>query len=117
MSTLTLRKSNVRVFLEALQDQYQVLTPRRVTDSDCVFEEYQAGEEAPFDFVNTSVPPKGLFFRQRETLFGIQGATRPTLTPPPPERPMALFGLRPCDASARWSFSTRSSASADSKTR
>ena len=99
MSPFTLRKKDVPIFLEALQREYQVLVPKRITESDLAFEEYKAGDKLAYDFVNTSVPPKTLFFRQRETLFAIQGTTHPKLTPPPAEKPMALFGLRSCDAS------------------
>jgi sulfhydrogenase subunit beta (sulfur reductase) len=100
MTRLTLRKSDVPSFLASLRSEYRVLAPNQITDSDFVFEEYQAGAVVPYDFVNTVAPPKALFFRQRETLFGIQGTTHPALQPPPPEKPMALFGLRSCDASA-----------------
>ncbi|MFB3902122.1 MAG: 4Fe-4S dicluster domain-containing protein [Acidobacteriota bacterium] len=99
MDRLTLRKSDVPAFLESLLTDYRVVAPRRVAASDFVFDDYRPGEAVPFDFVNTLVPPKNLFLKPRETLFRIRGATQPVILPGASSKPLALFGLRPCDAS------------------
>ncbi|RPI22494.1 MAG: hypothetical protein EHM61_22160 [Acidobacteria bacterium] len=100
MDRLTLRKSDVQPFLDSLSGDYRVCAPRQIGSSDFVFDDYQSGQEIPFDFVNTLIPPKNLFLQARETLFSIQGTTQPRILERAPEKPMALFGLRSCDASA-----------------
>ena len=98
MTELIIRKADVHPFLAALRDGYRVVAPRKVGPADVVFDDLDPGGEVLFDFVNTVLPPKSLFFPARETLFHIEGTTRPTLTPPPAPRPIAIFGLRSCDA-------------------
>ncbi|RPI17849.1 MAG: hypothetical protein EHM61_29080, partial [Acidobacteria bacterium] len=100
MDRLTLRKSDVQPFLDSLSGDYRVCAPRQIGSSDFVFDDYQSGQEIPFDFVNTLIPPKNLFLQARETLFSIQGPTQPRILERATEKPMALFGLRSCDASA-----------------
>jgi ferredoxin len=48
--------------------------------------------------VNVVNPPKSFFFLRRETLFVIEGTKQPKLTQPAREKPVAIFGLRSCDA-------------------
>jgi ferredoxin len=84
--------------IDALGDEYAVFAPRKVGGGDVVFDRWQAGVDIAFDFVNTLLPPKSLFFPARETLFHVEGLRRPTLTPPPESEPLAVFGLRSCDA-------------------
>jgi sulfhydrogenase subunit beta (sulfur reductase) len=99
MDRVTLRKSDIHAFLETLLADYRVLAPRQIGGADFVFDDYQPGREVRFDFVNTLVPPKNLFLQPRETLFRIRASAQPTILPKPTEKPLALFGLRPCDAS------------------
>lgn len=98
MRPMTIARSNVPRFLAALAGGYRVVAPRRIGDSDVVFADFQEGNPIEWDFVNTAVPPKTLFFPAREALFHIEGTTRPTLRPPAAERPIAIFGMRSCDA-------------------
>jgi len=98
MHELTIRKVDLPLFLSALLDQYRVVAPRKVGPADVVFDDYTPGADLLFDYVNALLPPKFLVFPRRESLFGIQGTRRPTLVPPPPGKPLALFGLRSCDA-------------------
>jgi len=98
MGPLTILKPDVPAFLTTLGGSYRVVAPRRVTESDVVFADFEAGVPVAWDFVNTVVPPKALFFGSRETLLHIQGARRPALRSPSTPPPVAIFGMRSCDA-------------------
>jgi ferredoxin len=95
---MTILRSDLPAFLAALAGSYRVVAPQRVGESDVVFSELHDDTPVELDFVNTIVPPKTLFFAARETLFHIEGARRPTLQAPPVEKPIAIFGVRSCDA-------------------
>ena len=98
MRPMTIQRSDLPDFLAALAGSYRVIAPQRVSESDVVFSEWNEDTPVELDFVNTVVPPKTLFFPARETLFHIEGARQPTLYPPPSEEPVAIFGMRSCDA-------------------
>lgn len=55
------------------------------------------------DFLNTTVPPKGIIFPQREvflefqTSSGEKGETLEVTEVTPEDKPVAVFGVRPCD--------------------
>jgi ferredoxin len=100
MERLTLQKAKLASFLEALRDDYRVVAPQRIGPSDIVFDEFVSDGAIPFDYVNAHLPPKSLFFPARECLFGIEGSKHPKLQAPPAEKPLAIFGVRSCDATA-----------------
>ncbi len=98
MPPLTIAKTNVPAFLAALSPSYRVVVPRQVNEADVVFADFEEAVPIAWNFVNTVIPPKGLFFVPRETLFHIEGTRRPSLRVPEPGRPIAIFGMRSCDA-------------------
>lgn len=98
MPPMTIARANVPAFLAALTASYRVVAPRQTDGADVVFADFDEAAPLAWDFVNTAVPPKGFFFAPRETLFHIEGTRRPTLRPPDPGRPLAIFGMRSCDA-------------------
>jgi ferredoxin len=98
MPPLTIARANVPAFLAALAPSHRVVAPARVGASDIVFADLDEGAPLAWDFVNTAIPPKGLFFAPRETLVHIEGTRRPLLQVPEPGRPIAIFGMRSCDA-------------------
>src|SRR5512139_2061652 len=100
MERVTIGKGRLPSFLEALRDEYRVVAPQRVGPSDVVFDEFSAGGRVPFDYVNALLPPKSLLFPRRESLLTIKGTRKPTLVDPPEEKPLAVFGIRSCDATA-----------------
>jgi len=99
MDRWTLRKAALPSFLEALRGEYRVIAPRRAGPADVVFSEFDLGVPVPFDFVNTLMPPKDFFFPRRESLFTFHGTKHPAIAPQEPEKPLAVFGMRSCDAS------------------
>ena len=98
MRPMTILCSDLPAFLAALAGFYRVLAPRRVGESDVAFSEFHDDAPVELEFVNTVVPPKTAFFPARETLFHIEGARHPALQAPPVEKPIAIFGVRSCDA-------------------
>jgi len=100
MEQVVISKTELACFLDALREEYLVFAPRKVGTGDVVFDRWQPGEPVAFDFVNTLLPPKSLFFPVREALFAVHGLRRPVLTPPVEQEPLAIFGLRSCDATA-----------------
>jgi ferredoxin len=98
MERRILPKAKLSTFLGSLHEEYRVVAPQRVGPSDVVYDELELGRKAELTFVNSLLPPKALFFPQRENLFSIRGTRQPTLTLPPAERPLAVFGMRSCDA-------------------
>ena len=98
MRPMTILRSDVPAFLATLAGSYRVFAPQRIGQSDVVFSEFQDGDPVELDFVNSVAPPKALFFPARETLFHIEGARRPSLQAPPAGKPIAIFGMRSCDA-------------------
>jgi sulfhydrogenase subunit beta (sulfur reductase) len=66
-----------------------------------VFEEIESGDEAHLEFSNTRVPPKSVYYPQREVLFTTmekEGGVE--LKAPAPMEETVIFGVRPCDAHA-----------------
>jgi ferredoxin len=110
MRPMTIQKSDLPDFLAALAGSYRVIVPQRVSGSDVVFSDWHDNAPVEMDFVNTVVPPKTLFFPDRETLFHIEGGRHPTLSLPQSSvatglqgctsagKPIAIFGMRSCDA-------------------
>jgi len=98
MAPMTIAKADVPAFLASLAPRYRVFAPRQVAGADVAFVDFDPSVPLVWDFVNTGVPPKSLFFPAREALFHIEGTRRPALRAPAPEPPLAIFGLRSCDA-------------------
>jgi sulfhydrogenase subunit beta (sulfur reductase) len=100
VDTRVLAKAKLPSFLLALRDKlgYRVVAPQRVGPADVVFDQIGPAGTVAWDYVNSLLPPKAFFFPRREDLFTIHGARPPTLTPPADEPPLAIFGMRSCDA-------------------
>jgi sulfhydrogenase subunit beta (sulfur reductase) len=98
MIQLVIGKESVPDFLGALTTEYRVVSPREVAPGDTVFDDFDARVGIAYGFVNTLMPPKALFFPRRETLLQIDLTDGLSVAPPPEERPLAVFGMRSCDA-------------------
>ena len=107
-----IKKKDVLNFLDSLAKEYNILVPME-KNSDIRFSEFNSGQCVPWDYRNTKISPKEIFFPQAETLFSFEaGASAPS------NRGMAftsvnepkgstlrtmnylIFGTRPCDARA-----------------
>ncbi len=100
MNPSLIHKADLPGFLKRLGDDFEVLVPLKIGPGDVVFDRLSPDQEIALDYVNTLLPPKSLFFQRREPLFKIQGSRAPSLIPEAEPRPIAIFGLRSCDATA-----------------
>jgi sulfhydrogenase subunit beta (sulfur reductase) len=100
MDTRLIRKADLATFLDSLSDDFEVIAPKKTDQDEVVFDTLAPGQTPELDYVNTLLPPKSLFFERREVLFSIEGGRHPKLTPAPESKPIAVFGLRSCDATA-----------------
>ncbi len=98
MAPLTIARANVPAFLSALASSYRVVAPRPIDGGDVVFDAFDEGVPLAWGFVNTAIPPKALFSPPRDTLLHIEGTRRSAVRTPEPGRPIAIFGMRSCDA-------------------
>ncbi len=101
MRPMTILESVLPSFLAALAGDYRVVAPQRVGGADVVYADWTDDVPVDLDFVNTVVPPKMLFFPARETLFHIEDPRHATLSAGQEAgatKPLAIFGLRSCDA-------------------
>lgn len=95
----TITKNNVPAFLEKLSG-FDIYAP--VEEDGNVFYRPLKGEPL-LDFDNSRKPPKEVFFPQTEKMFDFEvEAARVTDVKDPEfsDRPLLLFGIRPCDARA-----------------
>jgi ferredoxin len=102
MNAFKIEKNKLNQFLDELQKKYTVFAP---VDSDGVtsFEEITSNSQhLTLDSCNTDVPPKEVFFPQTETILSYDRTGKDSGTGVPPVihegKPIALFGVRPCDA-------------------
>jgi ferredoxin len=99
MHPYVIKKADLATFLAVLANDFEVVAPKKI-GSEVVFDTLSRGEAPELDYVNTLLPPKSFFFEQREVLFSIEGGRHPKLVPAPESRPIAIFGMRSCDATA-----------------
>lgn len=94
----TLNKNKVAGFLDKLVADYQVFAP--MTQNGTVnFKEIDSGSQMALDYLNSTLPPKGILFPQSETLFSYtRGEEDIQLKEHLDERKKIIFGIRPCDA-------------------
>lgn len=106
-STKVLAKAKIGPWLGALIADNTVMAPVAV-DGKPLYRELKAGQEAAVDLeaVHTVNSPKGGILPQTEALLGYkfdkdaEGKTTLKLETSGLERPIVLFGVRPCDAAA-----------------
>ncbi len=100
MNPCVIQKTDLAAFLSRLEDEFEVVAPKKIGPDEVVFDTLSPGQIPELDYVNTLLPPKSFFFERREILFSIEGRRPPKLTPAIESRPVAIFGMRSCDATA-----------------
>ena len=93
----TIKKKDLMSFLGTLKKQYNVLVPIR-KDGDVRFSEFDSGADILWDYRNTKISPKEIFFPQTEMLYEFSGQEIVENELPTPN--YLIFGIRPCDAQA-----------------
>ncbi|MCF7918384.1 MAG: 4Fe-4S dicluster domain-containing protein [Candidatus Cloacimonetes bacterium] len=81
-------------FLEYLQEKYTLWAPAK-SGTETEFKVISSFAEIDQSRLNTTLNPKEIFFPRREVLFSYD--ENGIKTPPPPEKPVAVWGLRTCD--------------------
>jgi len=98
MDRLILPKNKMSEFINAIKTKYQVFAPVE-NDGITLFKQIKNPSEANLKFSNSQVPPKGLLFKQTETLFKFTPGSKGKIDPPDiPNEKTVIFGIRPCDA-------------------
>jgi ferredoxin len=99
MEAKIIKKKDMVSLLDRLIKEYELFAPVK-RDSLILFEAIGSGSEAYLDYQNSKIPPKGILFPQSETLFSCRSTkhTAEMEVPPSPEKPLLIFGIRPCDA-------------------
>jgi sulfhydrogenase subunit beta (sulfur reductase) len=99
VKALLLAKDQMPALLEALLQEHEVFAP--VSDDGLIaFRQVDSPQQVRLDYHNSTLPPKGLFFPQTETLFvySLERGQFELEEPQPSSRAQVLFGVRPCDA-------------------
>jgi len=97
----SLHKRQVLPFLERLLLRWEVYAPVRA-GGGVEFTRLGRGGSICLDFPNSRIPPKSIFFPQKETMFRFEKDEQGFRVEPPRglDRERILFGMRPCDVHA-----------------
>jgi sulfhydrogenase subunit beta (sulfur reductase) len=91
----TFKKSLFAEFFAAMSSFGVVHAPVRVSEKSFSFRPVLGPDEIAFEALRTILPPKKLFYPQRETVFSYEGKEIKDSTPTVENQ--VLFGVHPCD--------------------
>lgn len=98
--TGVLRAHDLDAFIAAVGQRSTFLAPvamgEGATPRETLFRPVSSAADMSLDAANTRLSVKGAFFPQRETLMSFQGSALSEV--PAHDRPLVVFGVRPCDA-------------------
>lgn len=97
--TALLKKENLKPLLDRLADGYEVIAPVK-RYGDYLFEALESFDDVALDYKNLAFPTKEFFFKQRDVLFTYSKDKKGNARVVPQKddtKPLALFGVRPCD--------------------
>jgi ferredoxin len=99
--TRVLPARNLQALVDAVAKTASFIAPAAIGEGtaarETAFRELASPSELSLDRVNTKLSVKGVFFPQRETLLSFEGSAVQGV-PAGPDRPLVVFGVRPCDA-------------------
>jgi ferredoxin len=96
--TKILGRKELESWLSSIMRERTLFAPKRVDDVT-LFSPVQSVAEIAFDFENTTLSPKELFFPRTDTLFTIERRNGDMeITPAVIDGETVIFGIRPCDA-------------------
>lgn len=99
MKDKTLKKEDLREFVEYLKGDYEVVGPQR-KGNEFVFDYIDDGVKLELDYPTTILPPKKLFFPPKELLYGYEKTNGDITLRDLGERwdrKRVLLGVHPCD--------------------
>lgn len=93
-------RDHLRSWLDELAKSMTLIAPKAV-EEQILYKSVRDSSEVILDFTKTDLSAKEHFIPATHSLFSVHREKQGLkLEDPPPERPRALFGLRPCDAKA-----------------
>ncbi|MCD6384712.1 4Fe-4S dicluster domain-containing protein [Candidatus Sumerlaeota bacterium] len=92
-----IKKNRLKDFLNTLMNYYDVFAPV-LKHKKIRFQKISTPEEVILEYSNTHNKPTELFFPQCEVLFEVDLKENIPEQPPKPDKPVIVFGIRPCDA-------------------
>ncbi|MFC1692559.1 4Fe-4S dicluster domain-containing protein [Candidatus Latescibacterota bacterium] len=97
MKEKIIEKKKVNKLLSTLSESYLIFVPGEENDVSQLCK-FSPDREIPWDYSNTLIPPKDIFFPQNETLYEYKGqkVTESGFKVPS----TIIFGIRPCDVHA-----------------
>jgi len=98
MTEKKIPQASLDKLLARLQERGTVYAPGRGASGDVALLEMPQGEPVLQDYGNFALSPKAFFLPQTQTLLRFRDGKAEE--PSPPDRPVFLFGVRPCDAAA-----------------
>ena len=98
MDKYVIVKDKLPKFISEITSKYQVFAPVK-NDDFALFKQIKKHSEIDFNFSNSKVPPKEIFFKQTETMFKFTPGPKGKIEPNDiSEKKKIIFGIRPCDA-------------------
>jgi len=98
MEKFVLSKAKLPEWMDKIISTYQVFAPFK-EEEIVTFKPMKNPSEMDLNYINTTLPPKALFFQQTETLFTYTNGKNIQITPTASSsKKTLLFGMRPCDA-------------------
>jgi ferredoxin len=98
--TKVLGRKDLETWLGKVMQERVLVAPKRVEDLT-LFQPVASVDEIEFDYQNTSLSPKEIFFPKTDTLFTAEPKDGDIeLVPGAVAQETVLFGVRPCDARA-----------------
>nr|MDO8087104.1 4Fe-4S dicluster domain-containing protein [Candidatus Sigynarchaeum springense]MDO8116217.1 4Fe-4S dicluster domain-containing protein [Candidatus Sigynarchaeota archaeon] len=103
MKEKIMARGNIGEFFLALKDEYDIYAPVRSSGNHVNFKKVSSADEMTLDYLNTTIPPKEIWFPRVETLFEYEIHGQDIKVMPPRvsnERETIIIGIRPCDAAS-----------------
>ena len=101
MTTRVIAKKDFPGFVAGLTKQAELYAPSQVPGKDYSrFARIKDADDICFDYLNTKLPVKELFFPQREALFVFKPGQSENAQAPAPVPKRIVLGVRPCDAAS-----------------
>ncbi len=98
MEKFVLPKTKFSEWMNKNLSTYQIFAPYK-EEENFTFKLIKNPSEITLDYINTTLPPKALFFQPTETLFTFDYGKNIQITPTESShKKTMLFGIRPCDA-------------------
>ncbi len=103
MNAKIMLRDNVGELFLALKETYDFYAPVLSSGNHVNFKKISSADEIALDYLNSTIPPKEIWFPRVETLFEYEIHGKDIKVIPPRgsnNRETIVFGIRPCDASS-----------------